>query len=317
MEKNGVFISHIDGERSIALKIQSLLRTVFGDDFPVFVSSDKRSIGGGTNWFAEIVSALRSVRVVLVLLSPDSVDARWINFEAGVGVGSLGLGPTAEGRVIPIVSRGLGKGEVGLPIGQLQVRNLHDAQDLKELLAEVGSLTGKAVPSIGVSSFIQEIQEIEASLPVKGLSLRMHILDRGGDDCMLKFVLVNSGNRDVHPVQLEAVVPRRICSPNWVSYTDGQVVATSEREVGGERFIVLLYKAYDGPTSMQYGQVPRLPPIIPPESERELMPPFSFALRKHLSPEELDLSIQLSTWGRDIRRWTATFRVGDVYERAA
>src|SRR5437867_3123568 len=97
--KQGVFISHIDLERPIALHLQKLLRRAFGEDFPVFVSSDKRSIGGGRQWFEEILRGLRNSTVILVLLSTDSVDARWINFEAGVGVGE-------HGRVIPVTIRG-------------------------------------------------------------------------------------------------------------------------------------------------------------------------------------------------------------------
>jgi hypothetical protein len=51
--------------------------------------------------------------VVIVLLSPDSLERRWINFEAGVGVG-------AEATVIPVVMHGLVRGDVGHPLTSLQ-----------------------------------------------------------------------------------------------------------------------------------------------------------------------------------------------------
>jgi hypothetical protein len=103
--RDGVFISHITEERSVALVLQKYLRLAFGSDFPVFVSSDAKSIGGGKKWYTEIIESLRLSEVVLVLVSQESRGRTWINFEAGVGEG-------AESLVIPV-------GIAHFPLGQL------------------------------------------------------------------------------------------------------------------------------------------------------------------------------------------------------
>ena len=136
-----VFISHISDEKAVAAKLKSLVRQVFGKDFSVFVSSDYVSIPGGEPWFAKIVQSLKSVEVVLVLLSEHSSDSRWINFEAGIGLG-------AEAKVIPIVFRNFDKGDVGLPLSELQVRSLHDPLDVRALLDDIANRIGLRARSV-------------------------------------------------------------------------------------------------------------------------------------------------------------------------
>lgn len=149
--ENQVFISHIDPEKDIALRLQALYRSAFGPDFKVFVSSNKRSIGGGKQWFDEIVSALRSSKVVIPLLSRESVEARWINFEAGVGLG-------VKARVIPVVLGDLQKGDLGPPLSLLQLRDLSDVEEVRELLNEICEETGRVRNCVDTESFVQKIQ---------------------------------------------------------------------------------------------------------------------------------------------------------------
>jgi hypothetical protein len=96
MEREGVFISHIADEGPVAIALKDFLREAFADNLKVFVSSDYESITSGEEWFRAIVEAIKSARIVLVLLSPMSVNRRWINFESGVGLG-------ASVQTIPIV----------------------------------------------------------------------------------------------------------------------------------------------------------------------------------------------------------------------
>src|SRR5207245_1239204 len=85
--KRGVFISHIAEERDVAAMLKAGIQEAFGKDFPVFVSSDSTSIKSGKPWYDEILAHLRSTEVVILLITKRSVDRRWINFEAGVGLG--------------------------------------------------------------------------------------------------------------------------------------------------------------------------------------------------------------------------------------
>ncbi len=131
-QKGGVFISHITEERPTALLLKDLLQRTFKKDLPIFVSSDYESIAGGEVWFTTIVSGLKKCAVIIVLLSPDSLDRRWINFEAGVGVG-------AEATVIPVVTHGLERGSVGHPLTSLHIRSIQTLADVNALMSDVGT----------------------------------------------------------------------------------------------------------------------------------------------------------------------------------
>src|SRR5437879_3951631 len=98
-EKAGVFISHIGQERPVALVLQKFIRQAFNSAFPVFVSSDQRSIPGGEGWWEFIRSEIKGRLVVLSLLSDESAAREWINYEAGVGDGS-------GARVVPVAIKG-------------------------------------------------------------------------------------------------------------------------------------------------------------------------------------------------------------------
>lgn len=135
MEKRGIFISHITEERTTALVLKELLQQTFSRDLPIFVSSDYESIGGGDVWFTTIVGGLKISSVVIVLMSPDSVERRWINFEAGVGAG-------ADATVIPVVVHGLEQSEVGHPLTSLQIRSLQSVESVHALLQDVGGKIG-------------------------------------------------------------------------------------------------------------------------------------------------------------------------------
>src|SRR5687768_3920206 len=84
----GIFISHIHTEKTIALVLQKYLRATLGNDVPIFVSSDRDSVGGGRKWFSHITDNLRNRSVVICLVSQESKHREWINFEAGFGDGN-------------------------------------------------------------------------------------------------------------------------------------------------------------------------------------------------------------------------------------
>jgi hypothetical protein len=107
-----------------------------GPDYPVFVSSDFRSIPGGKPWFAEIVNALQTASAELVLVSHASVDQRWLNFEAGIGVGA-GI------PVMPLLISGFTKAEFNPPLSQLQTRDLSNREDFNGMIADLTEIFGK------------------------------------------------------------------------------------------------------------------------------------------------------------------------------
>lgn len=122
-DKIGAFISHITEEKAVALQLQRYLRMAFGEDFPVFVSSDPHSIGGGRAWWNRIRERLKMTKVVLVLLSNESATREWINYEAGVGDG-------AEACVIPVAIDGYALNQLDFPLKGFQGRYVEDLEGL-------------------------------------------------------------------------------------------------------------------------------------------------------------------------------------------
>jgi hypothetical protein len=150
MKKHHVFISHITEEKETALCLKEYLRETLGWGTKVFVSSDLESIRGGEVWFKTIVDAIKDSLVEIVLLSPASIDRRWINFEAGVGIGK-GL------QVIPVVVHGLERSEVGHPLSSLQIRSLDDEENVRALLRDVAKGIGQTLRVVHMARFLEEI----------------------------------------------------------------------------------------------------------------------------------------------------------------
>ncbi len=96
----------------------------------MFVSSDYESIAGGDIWFTTIVNALKTSLVEIVLLSPTSVDRPWINFEAGVGIGT-------ESLVIPVRRTRAGARRRWILLSSLQIRSLEDNANVRALLKDL------------------------------------------------------------------------------------------------------------------------------------------------------------------------------------
>jgi hypothetical protein len=202
IEKSGVFISHISEEKSVAINLKRLLRNAFGREFRVFVSSDYDSLSGGDFWFTRIIESLKTVKVVLVLISEHSTERKWINFEAGVGVG-------AEAKVIPIVFRGFGKDRLGFPLSGLQARNLGEMGDLRGILADIKSSTGESPQFVNLDIFIEEIQEIENTLPATNVIMTPRFVPYG-DSVEVCFTLENSGHKDMEMVRIWTKIPESL-----------------------------------------------------------------------------------------------------------
>jgi hypothetical protein len=152
--KTGIFVSHIGEERPAALGIKAFLETALTPAPPVFVSSDYVSIESGEEWYRAILEGLKRSLAVVALLSPGAVDRRWINFEAGFGLGQ-------GSRVIPVVWRGLSKGTVGLPLSHFHARELSSEPELRAFFRTLASLTQANLDETLLSGFALEMAELE------------------------------------------------------------------------------------------------------------------------------------------------------------
>src|ERR1017187_6544104 len=192
---NGIFISHLTEEKVVAHVLKKYLRLAFGQDFRVFVSSDAKSIGGGTKWYSGIISNLRDSEVVLVLVSHESKGKEWPNFEAGFGEGSGSL-------VIPVGINNLPLGRLSYPLAGIQGRSI---DDIGPLLDDISNKIGSTPATIDATAYLREIRNAEATLIYR--SLRVEPVVEGNS---LHFDIQNAGNVDLELLMLEVTVPQDV-----------------------------------------------------------------------------------------------------------
>jgi hypothetical protein len=90
-----IFISRIEENKRIADKLKELLETSFPQKVNVFVAN---SIPFSEDWLREILGGIDNSDLMIILCTPKSVDARWINFEAGAAkILGKNIGPICFG----------------------------------------------------------------------------------------------------------------------------------------------------------------------------------------------------------------------------
>jgi hypothetical protein len=118
-----VFISHITEESAEASAISFYLRDRLKVE--AFQSSRIGQMKGGKEWLEQLRSALQGCRVMLSLLSEQSIKEPWINFEAGAAW-------ISRKPVIPCCYGGLKKGALPQPFASLHGYDMPN--DLFELV---------------------------------------------------------------------------------------------------------------------------------------------------------------------------------------
>jgi len=111
-----VFISHTHEEKDVAEAVLQFLREF---DLKAFLSSDHWQIRAGERWFDRITAELNEAKVVILLLSEQSVTRPWINFEAGWAWAT-------NKKTIPACFGELTKGKMPRPYSDLQGLDLRD-----------------------------------------------------------------------------------------------------------------------------------------------------------------------------------------------
>jgi TIR domain len=108
-----IFMSFIHEEESTANYVQEFIHEVLGDGVDSFRSSDETAIYAGEDWMGRIFEELKAAKILISMLSPDSVKRPWINFEAG----AAWMNNT---RVIPVCFGGLTISDLPKPYSSLQ-----------------------------------------------------------------------------------------------------------------------------------------------------------------------------------------------------
>lgn len=147
-----IFVSHIHSEAKVALKLTNDIYDSFLEGVNFFNSSDAKSIIIGDDWLSKIRNAIKESCIILVLISPESVNNHWINFEAGAG--------WLEKRVVPICYPGINPSDLPYPLAGLQAIKLQDPENIQLLYSLIASEAKLKVPSKDWTTLANEISKI-------------------------------------------------------------------------------------------------------------------------------------------------------------
>jgi hypothetical protein len=241
----GVFISHISEESPVALVLKKYLTLAFGNELPIFVSTDKTSIETGEQWYNRIIQTLRKAKAVLVVLSQESSRRPWINFESGFGVGSDAL-------VILISLSRFTFSQLSFPLLGIQGRSV---DEIGPIIDAVAGRVGRAPLKIDVDAYVRDMKEAEAKLIYKSLLVAPVL---GGN--RLQFDITNIGNIDLELLMLEVLIPRELEGVEmFPGPMDGVDSCSVSRNGRAYRWVGLY-----SPRGVYGNVVPMLRPIITP-----------------------------------------------------
>jgi hypothetical protein len=304
--ENRIFISHITEERGVAIRLQQLLRTTLGSDLEIFVASDATSIPSGEDWFNHIVLNLKRAKIALILLSEFSTSRPWINYEAGIAEGT-GI------KVMPIVIRGLSKGGVTFPLAHYQIRDIHDEDDIRGLLNDVGRLVNRnQAENLDIASFISEVRAIEASIPFLGIMLSPYIAHQ-----TICFELLNTGNREVELQQIWAAVPSNITRDANEHYPSPPALEVQQSEIEGIPHLKKIYHVTNAPIERYWdkGNFERLPQYFQVNMSPLNLREMRIVLRGDLDENAQSEEIQFQVFARGINMPVQRIAIRDVPRR--
>ncbi len=160
-EPYNVFISHIHENEAVAKRLKEYLIRTFSDDISVFVSGDPENIPPGQDWFATIIDGIRRCDCMIILCSVDSVEKRWIHFEAGAAV-------ALDKKIVPLCFAGLSAGALPSPLNYIR-RQAIDGDDAERLKQHFDILTREIAEHLQADLHILDVlqsdfyQELHAS----------------------------------------------------------------------------------------------------------------------------------------------------------
>jgi hypothetical protein len=134
-----IFMSFIHEESDYAEGVQAFITQILGAEAKPFLSSDQMQVYAGEKWLERIMEELKSAKVMLLMLSEESVRRPWVNFEAGAAW-------TRDIMTIPVCFGNLRKGELPKPYSSLQAVDLSSYGDDEYLAISVAHHLGIEKP---------------------------------------------------------------------------------------------------------------------------------------------------------------------------
>jgi hypothetical protein len=154
MPKLEIFVSH----RTVEAKFADALRTHLRRDFlgipKFFISTDVTSVPAGSQWYQEVLDALRRAHLLLAICSSESVKLPWINYETGGAC-------AREVEVIPLCHSGMTPPQLPVPLSMLEGLVLTDATGLEKLYTRISAVIGCDVPKADFEQLSGLFTELE------------------------------------------------------------------------------------------------------------------------------------------------------------
>jgi len=151
-----IFLSHVTPEAKLADIIESHVLRDFIGLARVFVSSDQGSVLAGSKWLDEVTLALKEANLHVVLASPDSIERKWINFEAGAA-------HVRGVPIIPLCHSGLTPAQLPVPLSQSQGLVLSDGAGFRSFYGAISHALGSDIPEVDFVSYGLEVAKFEAA----------------------------------------------------------------------------------------------------------------------------------------------------------
>lgn len=161
-----IFISHSSKNKEIVLKFAEFLENV-STAIEVFCSSEKRAIKVGTDFIEKIFQELDDSSVFIPIISKEYYDSKFSMIELGVAYSYLceKYKKNGENYIFPLVLYPIQKDYAlsGTPLGNLQIGEITDEEDLRGLLeyiaedknVHIGSGTNQKI-----HAFVNDIDNI-------------------------------------------------------------------------------------------------------------------------------------------------------------
>jgi hypothetical protein len=128
MSKEIIFISHSSKDEHILRQLKQKLNDKLGGTVEIFLSSDGQSIPLGRNWVHRVEKALDEAKLMIVFLSPASINSKWVYFEAGYSY-------SKNIKVVPVGILGVDLAQISAPLSLLQGFNINSSDGLNNLIA--------------------------------------------------------------------------------------------------------------------------------------------------------------------------------------
>ncbi len=127
------FLSHYSKDENVAKIIAKTLSMITVDQIAPWYSSDSSETGGlkaGGIWFNEILSKIQQSKVVVIILTPNSINKPWLYFESG-------MAQSLENCEVIPVCVGTKRDNILPPLGMYQCYQLTDYKSIKEFFGKL------------------------------------------------------------------------------------------------------------------------------------------------------------------------------------